>query len=66
MMRSKNILWNLTNKSLHSYQFLLRAEHLEASEALELEGGVVVAVVVQGEVGIAVKPCVAFAALDHL
>ena len=51
---------------LGPYQLLLRGDHLEASEALELEGRVVVAVVVQREVGVALEPGVALPALDHL
>ena len=49
-----------------THQLLFRGEHLEAPEALELEVGAVLAVVVQREVGVTLEPRVALTALDHL
>ena len=49
-----------------SYQLFLRSDHFETPEALELEGGVVVAVVVERIVRVTFEPSVALAALDHL
>ena len=54
------------NKIDLTHQLLFRGEHLEAPEALELEVGAVLAVVVQREVGVTLEPRVALPALDHL